>query len=78
MKKILRYKVFMTLVIVMLLILVAFSMATVRLTKLTPCEDEQDHFTDESGNGYCIAEELVQDFENTPVVVLEDSGKGDL
>jgi len=75
MEKNLRYKIFMAMVIVMLLVLVAFSMAAVRLTKLTPCGDEQDHFVDESGNGYCIAEELVQDFENTPTIVMGDGSK---
>lgn len=75
MKKILRYKVFMTVAIVVLLVLFAFSMTAFKLVKLTPCENEQDHFIDEDGNGFCIAEELVQDFENTPVV-QGDSSKG--
>ncbi len=70
MKKISGYKWFIGIVIVVIIVLVAFNIAAARLIKLNPCGDEQDHFVDESGNGYCIAKELVQDFENTPVITL--------
>lgn len=47
MKKTFRKKVFVTMIVFMLLVLVAFSMAALKLKELTPCENEPDHFIDE-------------------------------
>lgn len=62
MKKNLKYKIFIIIGVVILLVLFAFSIAAIKFSKLTPCENEPDHFIDEFGNGYCIAREFVSDF----------------
>lgn len=58
MKKRMKFKIIIGIAIVILIALVVFVLA---VNKLTPCKDEPDHFIDESGNGYCIARELVDD-----------------
>ncbi len=66
MKKTFGQKLFIiAAMIAILLALVGFSMAALKPAKLTPCENNPDHFTDEDGNSYCIAAELV-DSANAP------------
>lgn len=62
MKKILRYVGLIGIIIILLSALIVFGMSN---RKLTRCEDEPNHFIDEGGNGYCIAEGLVSDIKNT-------------
>jgi len=75
MRKIVRYKFVIIAAMSLFIVLSAIGMASIKFTKLSPCENEPDHYIDDSGNGYCIAENLVPVFENTPVFVLEEGGK---
>ena len=73
MEKISKNKIFIAIEIVVLLALLAFSITALKSNKLTSCGNEQDHFIDEQGNGYCIAEELVNDFESSSFLDARDN-----
>ena len=74
MDKCLRF-VGITSIIIILSALIVFSVFGISNHELTPCENEQGHFIDEGGNGYCIAEELVNDYNTAGVLENNDFRK---